>query len=132
MPRVRVGGAWRYPELDCHHWWNVYYVWTESYRHGRRQPVHRLSLREAREELMRWHLEEFPEEYVLVPLRVANLACELAVDGGNPLEPLSEKEWPDQVMITRRLYAAVMDRAEGKPPKRRRRKKATKGARASH
>jgi hypothetical protein len=58
--------------------------------------------------------------------RVANLVCKLPVEGGNPLEPLSEKEWPDQVMITRRLYAAVMDRAEGKPPKRRRRKKVAK------
>lgn len=52
--------------------------------------------------------------------------------GGNPLKPLNEDKWPEQVMITRRLYATVMDLAEGKPPKRRRRKKATKHWVSSH
>ena len=59
----------------------------------------------------------------MVPLRVANLVCLLPVEDGNPLEPLNKEEWPDQVMITQRLYAAIMARAEGKAPKRRRRKK---------
>ncbi len=60
-----------------------------------------------------------------VPLRFADKAQEIAVEGGNPLESLGD-EWPDEVVITRRMADAIMDALEHSPVVHRRRRKQVK------
>ncbi len=112
LPRTRVGGAWRYPELDCYHWWGVYTVHTERYRRGQGEPVRALTLDEARAQLMDLTIEAYPERFVRVPRRLAELSQKL------------EGEWPEVVVIPRRLADGILDELERRLGRRRTRTKA--------
>ena len=122
LPRERVRRQWRYPSLDAMHWRCAYEL-ERARQRGR--SLNHLSLTRAREVVMDFTLEQFPEDYVKVPLRLARLA---------PVE-IPGDEWPKDVVTTREMVDSLLEELERfapefeeEKPKPKRAKRAKAGA----
>ncbi len=120
LPRERVRRQWRYPSLDAMHW-RCGYELERARQRGR--SLNHLSLTRAREVVMDFTLEQFPDDCVKVPLRLARLA---------PAE-IPGDEWPEYVVTTKKMVDSLIAELEPfalefeeEKPKTKRAKRATR------